>query len=155
MSNGLVIRSLDPMSLDRAAELHELAFAPLGERAWTRQELAGLLAQPGTAGLLVHRLGKDVGFALSRVASDEAEVLTIVVDPTERRRGAGRALLAAVIASARASGSRHLFLEVAADNAAARALYEQAGFEVVGQRASYYQRTPGPRVDGVVMCLGL
>ena len=67
--------------------LHGESFAPLGERAWTRQDVAGLLASPGVAGLLLQADGRGRGFALCRVAADEAELLTIAVRPI----GAGAA----------------------------------------------------------------
>ena len=128
---------------------------PLGERAWTRQDLAELLASPGVAGLLLQVDGRDAGIALCRVAADEAELLTIAVRPAERRRGAGRRLLTAVIEHAREAGARTLFLEVGADNPPARALYEAMGFRVVGRRAAYYRRGEGPAADALVMRLSL
>jgi ribosomal-protein-alanine N-acetyltransferase len=55
-----------------------------------------------------------------------------------RRRGLGRALLDAAIVEARARGARTMFLEVAAGNAAGRALYAGAGFVESGRRVRYY-----------------
>jgi ribosomal-protein-alanine N-acetyltransferase len=80
----------------------------------------------------------------------EAEVLTLAVRPEQRRRGAARALLAAALALA-APTAAAMFLEVAADNAGAVALYEAAGFEQVGRRAGYYGRTGAPSIDAIVM----
>ncbi|WP_374189442.1 hypothetical protein [Paracoccus thiocyanatus] len=48
------------------------------------------------------------------------------------------ALLADFAATSRARGARAAFLEVAADNAAALALYAGAGWEAVGKRRDYY-----------------
>jgi ribosomal-protein-alanine N-acetyltransferase len=73
---------------------------------------------------------------LLRVAADEAEILTIGV--TARRLGVGRALLVAGVEKVRALGAAKMFLEVAADNAAARGFYAQAGFVEVGRRPNYY-----------------
>src|SRR6266853_3092214 len=97
MTVHFVIDRLSALDLDRAAALHAESFVPLGERAWTRQDLGELLASPGVAGLLLQAAGCDAGIALCRVAADESELLTIAVRPTERRRGAGRRLLTAVI----------------------------------------------------------
>ena len=146
------LRALD---LDRAAALHGESFAALGERAWTRQDLAELLASPGVAGLLLQADGADAGFALCRVAADESELLTIAVRPAERRRGAGRRLLTAMIDCVREAGARTLFLEVGADNPAARALYEAMAFQTIGKRSAYYRRGEGPPADAVVMRLNL
>jgi ribosomal-protein-alanine N-acetyltransferase len=155
MAAGLVLRRLGALDLDRAAALHGESFGPLGERAWTRQDLAGLLAAPGVTGLLLQADGRDAGIALCRVAADEAELLTIAVRPAERRRGAGRQLLTAVIDQARGAGARSLFLEVGTDNPPARALYQAMGFRVVGARAGYYRRGDGPPADALILRLSL
>lgn len=149
------LRPLGALDLDRAAALHGEAFTPLGERGWTRQDMAELLASPGVTGLLIQIDGADVGMAICRVAADESELVTIAVRPAERRRGTGRALLAAVLDHVRAAGARTLFLEVAADNPAARTLYEQVGFRDVGCRPAYFRRGDRPAVDAFVMRLDL
>jgi [ribosomal protein S18]-alanine N-acetyltransferase len=151
MAGDLVLWPLGALHLDRAAAMHGESFGPLGERAWTRQDLAELLASPGVTGLLLQAEGRDAGIALCRVAADESELLTIAVRPTERRRGAGRWLLAAVIDHVRDAGARTLFLEVGADNPAAQALYEAMGFQVIGTRAAYYRRGAGPPADALIM----
>jgi ribosomal-protein-alanine N-acetyltransferase len=155
MAGGFAVRRLGALDLDLASRMHGLAFAPLGERVWTRQDMAELLASPGAAGWVVQLAEKAIGFALCRVAADEAELLTIAVHPEERRRGAGRALLAAAIDHARTAGARALFLEVGADNPAALALYGKAGLRAVGRRRSYYRRGEGPPADAIVMRLTL
>ena len=155
MAVDLDVSPLGALDLDRAAALHGESFVPLGERAWTRQDLAELLASPGVTGLLLQAAGRDAGIALCRVAADESEVLTIAVRPTERRRGLGRRLLTAVIEGAREAGARTLFLEVGADNPPARALYEAMGFRVIGRRAAYYRRGEGPAADALIMRLSL
>jgi len=114
------------------AEIHAAAFPPA--EAWDAAAIATLLATPGTGALL---LGRE-GMALLRVAADEAEILTLAVRPESRRRGAGRALLDAAMEAAAAAGAARMLLEVAEDNAAARALYAAAGFAPAGRRPRYY-----------------
>lgn len=150
-----VLRPLGALDLDRAAALHGEAFVPLGERGWTRQDMAELLASPGVAGLLLQIDGADVGMAICRVAADESELVTIAVRSAERRRGAGRTLLSAVLDHVRAAGAWTLFLEVAADNPAARALYGSEGFRDVGSRPAYFKRGQGRAVEAFVMRLDL
>jgi ribosomal-protein-alanine N-acetyltransferase len=155
MSGPGILRPLGACDLDRAVVLHASAFAALGERAWTRQDVAELLATPGVAGLLIEDDDGDVGFALYRVTLDESELLTLAVSPTRRRRGAGKALLGAVIERARAAGALTLFLEVGTDNGPARSLYEATGFACVASRRAYYQRHGGALADALVMRLTL
>lgn len=151
----IVLRALGALDLDRAARLHREAFVPMGERGWTRQDIAGLLASPGTAGFLLEAKAGDVGMAIGRVAADEAELLTVAVSPRHRRQGAARRLLAAVIDWARQADAGALFLEVGVDNPAAHHLYRSLGFVEVGRRVAYYARVDGPPADAIVMRLTL
>jgi ribosomal-protein-alanine N-acetyltransferase len=155
MVDGFLLRGLGALDLGVASELHGAAFGPMGERVWTRQDIAELLASPGVTGLLLQASGQDIGFALCRVAADEAELLTVAVSPDHRRRGAGRALLGAVVDHLGKAGVRTLFLDVGVDNPAASALYEQAGFRAVGRRPAYYRRGQAPAADAIVMRLAL
>src|SRR5882672_10355536 len=155
MADHFAIAPLGALDLDRAAALHAESFIALGERAWTRQDLAELVASPGVAGLLLQVDGHDAGLALCRVAADEAELLTIAVRPAHRRKGLARRLLAAVIDHVRNAGAQALFLDVGVDNPAARSLYEAQGFCAVGERRAYYQRGQGVAADGIIMRLTL
>ncbi|MDP2329967.1 MAG: GNAT family N-acetyltransferase [Reyranella sp.] len=155
MTDTPVLRPLGALDLDRAAALHCESFVPFGERGWTRQDMAELLGSPGVVGLLLQIGDTDVGMVICRVLADESEIITLAVRPVHRRRGAGRRLLAVAADHVRAMGARTLFLEVAADNPAARALYESAGFRVSGSRPAYFKRGDRPPADAFVMVLDL
>jgi len=115
---------------------------------WSAASFAGLLADPAV-GLLADPGGR--GFALLRVAADEAELLTLAVDPAARRQGVARALLAGFDRSAAAAGARRAFLEVAETNAAGRALYAGCGWHQQGRRPRYYTRPGQPPVAAIVL----
>ena len=143
------------------AALHALSFADgLGGEVWSAAAIERILDLPTSFGILatepVEPAGAPVplGFALGRRAVDEAEVLTLGVVPTARRRGLARALLAALMAQAAAGDARRLYLEVAEDNRAALALYAQAGLSEVGRRPGYYRRA-GARADALVLACDL
>jgi ribosomal-protein-alanine N-acetyltransferase len=78
------------------------------------------------------------GFLVARHLAPEWELENIVVAPSARRQGHGNGLLNALLAAARETNSASVFLEVRESNAAARTLYEKAGFEQTGRRKSYY-----------------
>ena len=83
---------------------------------------------------------------------DEAEVLTLAVRPHARRHGRGRALVQAAADLLAHAGAAELRLEVAADNAAALALYAACGFEPTGRRRGYYARGAGaPAMDALTL----
>jgi ribosomal-protein-alanine N-acetyltransferase len=89
--------------------------------------------------------GRVTGFLASRrVAPDEREILNVAVDPTQRRKGIGRALVQDELAR----GPGRWFLEVRASNKAAIRMYKTAGFEPCGSRPGYYQE---PAEEAIVM----
>jgi ribosomal-protein-alanine N-acetyltransferase len=139
------------------AGIHAVAFAGEG-RPWSGPEILALLNEPTVALRLAHRRHPEsddglalAGFALYRAVAGEAEILTLSVLPEARRSGIGAGLLAACETGARAAGAARLFLEVAAGNTAARALYDRAGYRECGRRKGYYQRPNASRDDAVVM----
>jgi [ribosomal protein S18]-alanine N-acetyltransferase len=93
----------------------------------------------------------DAGLLLGRAVAGEAELLTIAVAPEARRRGLGRKLVSRFVYQAQLRGAERAFLEVAADNPAAIALYESAGFAAAGRRKGYYLTPDGLRVDALVL----
>lgn len=131
------------------AALHARAFADGAERPWSLDELAALA---DGAGVTVLAAGEPPdGFAMLRVAADEAELLTLAVDPDRRRAGLGRALLDAAMDGAARQGAAAMLLEVASGALAAQALYRAAGFVVVGRRKTYHAHPGRPREDALVM----
>lgn len=134
------------MTPDALAALHARAFAT--PRPWSAGEFAGLLADP-TVFLLAE--GAVDGLLLGRVVAGEGELLTLAVDPDLRRQGIGRRLMVRFLSQAQALGAESLFLEVAADNRAAIALYQTSGFVSAGRRRGYYLRDGAAAMDALVM----
>ena len=142
---------LRPVGLEACftlADLHDRAF----DRPWSAEEFETLLKGPGVFAVLgeAGEPGEAKGFILCRAIAGEAEILTVAVDPAARRRGWGAALVEMAAGIAAETGSEALFLEVAADNTAAIALYAATGFAKVGLRKGYYPHPDGAR-DAVVM----
>jgi ribosomal-protein-alanine N-acetyltransferase len=148
-SSPPVIRLLRPDRAQTCARLHAEGFA----HPWSPEEIAALIASSSTVGAaaLDPVSGRLRGFVLSRLAADEAEILTIAVDAAFQGKGVGRALLSENLRQAANAGAKAMFLEVAKDNAPALALYERFGFVKVGERAGYYRRNDGTRPAAVVM----
>ena len=118
---------VEPASLRDAARLAQLHGASF-HRGWGEGEFEAMLAERNT---LVHRLRlgrKIIGFAVSRMAADEAEILSIAIDAGHRGRGLSRNLLLTHLGHLAGRGVRTIFLEVEENNQPARRLYEWAGF---------------------------
>jgi ribosomal-protein-alanine N-acetyltransferase len=143
---------LRPLRVDDApdcARIHATGFA----YPWSVAEMEGLIASATTIGSggLEPGAARMRGFALTRIAADEAEILTIVVDPAYRKHGVGRDLVRAHLEAAAFAGATRIFLEVDAENVAALALYARFKFYKVGERRGYYKRADGAAATALVM----
>ncbi len=131
----------------RLAQLHGASF----HRGWGEGEFEAMLRERNT---LVDRLQlgrKTIGFAVSRMGADEAEILSIAVDPAYRGRGWSRNLLLTHLGHLAGRGARKIFLEVEENNHPARRLYEGTGFSTVGRRESYYRQSGGDKLNALLM----
>lgn len=90
--------------------------------------------------------GEVIGYTLSTVDRGEGMLGRLAVVPRHRRCGVGGALVADVLDYQHRSGARAVALYTQEENAASRALYERAGFRVVGVRQHFL--TFGERVVG-------
>jgi [ribosomal protein S18]-alanine N-acetyltransferase len=147
----VALRPLDNALLPAAAALHRICFP---EDPWDAAGLAGILSMPGGFGALALDDGAALGFVLGYVVEDSAELATIGVAPSARRRGMAQLLLRHAVEVARQAGAARLFLEVAIDNEAALALYACCGFKEVGRRPRYYRRPEGA-LDAIALALDL
>jgi ribosomal-protein-alanine N-acetyltransferase len=106
---------------------------------------------PWSLAMFVLELSKPSGLCLAAVDGEDRLVgylvcarydtvwhlMNIAVEPTRRRHGIARALLAQMIE--RAGPERQYTLEVRTSNAGAIALYEQFDFRSAGTRPRYYR----------------
>ena len=136
------------LNIDDMARLHGRCFTT--PRPWSEVEIAQILANPHSFALN----GPD-GFLLGQAVAGEAELLTIAVDPNHRRQGIGRALIAQFCDVARQKAAQTAFLEVAATNAPAIALYQACGFTQSGLRRAYYTGPDCTSIDALVMVCAL
>lgn len=128
---------------DVLATLHAGCFAV----PWQAAAMIELLVTPGVHATIAQAGDQPAGLVMMRVAADEAEILTIGTLPPWRRLGIAGHLLRAAREQAAQAGALRMFLEVAADDPAAVALYSGQGFAPVGRRRSYY----APGRDALVM----
>jgi [ribosomal protein S18]-alanine N-acetyltransferase len=144
-----VIRPLRPDKAEACARLHAESFA----HPWSTEEVAQLIAGSSTlaAAALDPASGRLRGFVLTRLAADEAEILTVAVEAASQRKGVGRTLIREALRQAANAGAKAMFLEVGKDNAPALALYDRFGFAKVGERAGYYRREDGTRAAALIM----
>jgi [ribosomal protein S18]-alanine N-acetyltransferase len=121
------------------AALHGAAF----HRGWSESDFEQLLLDRN---IIAHRAtaGRNVvGFIISRLVLDEAEILSTAVAAHRRGKGLARQLLDLHLRRLAGLGARTVFLEVEEGNVPARRLYQRAGFRQVGRREGYYSAARG------------
>lgn len=150
--HGLHVEPAESRDVRDLARIHALGFY----RGWPSEEFSVFLADPNCVTLIAADARRRIaGFVLIRLAADEAELLTIAVDPKWRGKGLGRALLDAAFADLMMSPARRMFLEVDEQNAAAIRLYEREGFTTISSRKGYYPRPDGSAATALVMARDL
>ena len=123
-----------PRDAAAIAALHAASF----RRGWAEDEVYALLADKAVIGHRAMVRRAMVGFVISRVAADEAEILSLAIAPAWRGRGLSRPLLDFHMRALAGRAVCAIFLEVDEHNAPALRLYGGAGFRQVGQRRGYY-----------------
>lgn len=142
----------DPVTAEKLCRIEQAAFGGR-ETPWSIDDYINIGGPPEAAILTDDEIA--LGLLVMQFAADEGEVLNLGVVPEARRTGVGSDLLQDGINLAQALSISRLFLEVASDNAPARALYRRFSFAEVGVRPRYYLRPDGSRVDAVVMSVEL
>ena len=101
---------------------------------WDEQAVRAVTDSPD--GVCAYMSG--TGYALGKVAADEAELYRIAVVPSRRRLGFGGMILDDFISKCAERGVMRIFLEVRSKNSRAISLYERKGFTRIGIRKGYY-----------------
>ena len=139
------VAAVVPMTEAHAAAVLAIYQAGIDEGNATFETAAPDWAAFSAARLPGHRFvavdggGAVLGWVAAAPVSDRCVYAGVVepsvyVDPAARGRGAGRALLQALIASAEAAGIWTIQSGVFPENAASIALHQALGFRVVGTR---------------------
>jgi ribosomal-protein-alanine N-acetyltransferase len=142
-------------ALSEASSRDAAAIAPLHaasfRRGWNEQEVEGLLVDRQ---VIAHRAmigGKFIGFIMSRLVEDEAEILSVAVAGRQQGRGLARKLLTLHLRRLAGLGARTVFLEVDEHNKPAIRLYDRAGFHEISRRPNYYAGTGASPAAALVL----
>lgn len=136
--------SIAPSTL--LAELHAQCFA----KAWSEEDFKALLIQDNVIALVASDNSEPVGFILFQHVLETAEILTLGVPPKNRKKSIGFNMLCEGISKLNDMDIERIFLEVASNNEAAKALYRRAGFQQSGIRKNYYKEQ-GRKIDALLL----
>ena len=145
-----MIRPFQGRDLVRLYQLDQTCF-PQGV-AYSRAELQYFLAHPRCSCWIAEQPdSKLAGFVIleraTRNGRPAGHIITLDVDPADRRHGLGTLLMQTAEDQMKQEGAAVISLEVAENNAAARQFYRGLGFVNRGKIAKYY----GGSIDAEVM----
>jgi [ribosomal protein S18]-alanine N-acetyltransferase len=145
----LMIRLAQSRDASDICDIHTTSF----DRAWGLTEFERMLSEETSLAHVAgeERSGRLGAFVLSRIAADEAEILSIAVRPDRRGEGHSARLLLAHHDVLALNGVKTVFLEVETGNAPALALYKRQGYAEVARRDAYYKRSDGSAATALVM----
>lgn len=131
---GASIRQLD--------RLYEIERECFNEEAFTKQQIAHLLADYNSVGLMAKEKEEIVGFIIGTIQAEKnslvGHIITIDVSKSHQRRGLGAGLLQQIEEIFRAKGVNECRLEAREDNVAALNLYQKLGYVKTGRLRNYY-----------------
>ena len=122
---------------DKLSHLHQKCFP---HKPWSADDFRDL-KKSGCEIIM-----SENGFIVYRIVADEAEIITIGVNPEMRRNGIASAMIGIIEKTIKNQGVKKIFLEVASNNNPAKKLYENLGFTTVGIRPKYYDG-----IDAILM----
>jgi len=130
--------------LDKLYEIEKKCFA---EEAFTKQQIAYLLNDYNSVGIIAKIDNGIVGFIIVRIEIERkapvGHILTIDIAPDRRRQGIAQRLLEEIERIIKEKGVEECRLEVREDNIAALSLYHKLGYKNVGKLEKYYGKVHG------------
>lgn len=133
LDTAVMFRRMNEADLDAVMAIENVIYT----HPWTRGNFVDSLGA-GSPCWIMQLHGVTVGYAVLAVGAGEAHLLNLSVSAAWQRRGLGREILLYLIDFIEKNKVNALFLEVRVSNAAARALYAQAGFREIATRRGYY-----------------
>ena len=151
-NKNIFIETASQSDIGLIADIHASSFPTM----WSADEIAALLSQDQVVSLIARKPNiiqqrNILGFVICRKAADEAEILTIAVEPRQRRKGFGRMLVDELIRQLYRDGIKKLYLEVDDQSSGAVKLYKNVGFKKVGIRNQYYTHSDSNSGNALTM----
>lgn len=138
---------IEDISIEYLDRLYEIEIECFKKEAFTKQQIAQLLQNSNTIGLVAKEYGEIIGFIIGVLSVEDnivvGHILTIDVSPNYRRRGVGIRLLQEIERIFKNKQANLCRLEVKEDNVAALNLYRKLGYKKLKKLEHYYGDTHG------------
>ena len=130
------VRRLRLADLNRIMEIEHASF---GDEAYDRNLFAEFFRTCGELFLVAEQGRKVQGYMVTCIRGQQAELVSVAVDPAARGRGVASALMESTLRRLRRRGIARIGLMVRVTNDKARAFYERYGFKKARKAPRYYE----------------
>lgn len=131
-----IIRRMTAADVDQVHALEAATFVD----PWSRESFQDEMEKNCCARYLVaERDGIILAYAGAWMILEEGHITNVAVTPSERGKGLGKAITAALMQYAANLGVQYMTLEVRKSNLVAQSLYQSLGFQTLGVRKRYYE----------------
>ncbi len=138
---------LEDASIRYLDKLYEIEKECFTKEAFTKQQIAYLLTDYNSIGIVAKINNEIVGFMIGRIEIKRkalvGHILTIDIAPAHRRKGIAQRLFEEMEKIFSEKGVKECHLEVREDNVAALNLYRKLGYKKAGKLQKYYGNTHG------------
>ena len=136
MHREIAVRRFRPGDLGRVLRIESASF---GADAYDRELFLELFERCGPTFLVALRAGEVVGYMVTCIRKENAELVSVAVAPSARSKGVGTALMRSALRRLRPRGVERFRLKVKVTNHAAIAFYEGFGFRRGRRAHGYYE----------------
>ena len=134
--------------LSQIAQLEKQLFAI---DSWTDDVLQEFFSQRHTHFFVMRLDNKIMGYCITQVMFDTAEILRIGVSRAYQRQGLAKQILMEVMVFLKKMEVDKLLLEVRNDNLSAIGLYQGFDFKQIHVRKNYYDNKDGTFTDALIL----
>ena len=138
IANMFLDLEISQMTTYDVSDLAKIEAETFGKSAWSEKGIAEELNNPCAHFIVARSDNKVLGYTGFQLLAGEAYIANIVVKKEYRGLGIGKRLLATLIDLAKELKSVFISLEVRQSNSTAKKMYENFGFEKVGERKNFY-----------------
>ncbi len=130
--------------LDKLYQIEEQCF---DQEAFTKRQIAYLLTDYNTIGLVAKANNDIAGFIIAQVEIENeilfGHIITVNVSPAYRRKGIAKKLLQEIESILKQKGITECHIEVREDNNPAIKLYQNLNYQKIGKLEKYYGNKHG------------
>ena len=138
---------IETASIKLLDKLYEIEKQCFDQEAFTKRQIAYLLADYNTIALAAKANNDIAGFIITQVEIENntlfGHIITINVSSKNRRKGIARKMLQEIEITFKQKGIRECHLEVREDNSAALKLYQNSGYQKISRLEKYYGKAHG------------